>query len=66
MMQQIDKNLKTCNMENFEIISLTNEELNNINGGSELSDNVWFFIGTVVGAMRYGTKDQFMLTALGH
>ncbi|WP_264536817.1 hypothetical protein [Flavobacterium sp. N1736] len=65
-MQVIDKENSKINIENCELIYLTEVELNNTNGGSELSNWIWYGIGAMIGSMRYSTDEQFMLTALGH
>lgn len=53
-------------MENIEMIYLSEVELKETNGGSELSNWVWWGIGAMIGSMRYSTGDQFMLAAMGH
>lgn len=63
---QLDNNNKTYIMENIEMIYLSEVELKETNGGSELSNWVWWGIGAMIGSMRYSTGDQFMLAAMGH
>ncbi len=53
-------------MENIEITLLSVKELKEINGGSELSDWVWSYIGSMVGASRYSANERYMMLALGH